>query len=49
MEVQNYLKQEIHRKEDLHRAELAHQQEKFVFPYEGNPSYIVYSPSDCNH
>ena len=41
MEVQNYLKQEIQRKEDLHRAELAHQQEKFVFSYEGNPSCIL--------
>lgn len=27
-EVQNYLKQEIQRKEEVHRNELAHQQEK---------------------
>lgn len=27
-EVQNYLKQEIQRKEDIHRTELVHQQEK---------------------
>lgn len=30
IEVQNYLRQEIQRKEDLHRTELTHQQEKYV-------------------
>lgn len=28
IEVQNYLRQEIQRKEDIHRTELTHQQEK---------------------